>query len=302
MEVTACAANRFPRPPYSDEVPALHVLAQLARFGLLELRSCLFAGAVFAGLLVAYAVPLPVADYDFLLAWCLLVTALFWVTGLESWREVAVIGGFHLIGLALELFKVHVGSWSYPGDAVTKVAGVPLFSGFMYAAVGSYICQAWHQFDLRVDGYRPLPATLVAVAVYANFYTHHWLPDLRIALAALGLLVLRRTTIHFTVGRSRYRMPLALAFVLIGLFLWVAENAATFLDAWKYPGQIEVWEAVHTAKIGAWALLVTMSFVLVATVKAQEGRLYHVPRVTTRGAPNEPSASVSPADAPRTAR
>ena len=78
-------------------------------------------------------------------------------------------------------------------------------------------------------------------------------------------------------GPSRYRMPLALSFLLIGFFLWLAENAATFLDAWNYPGQVDVWEAVHAAKLGAWALLVSMSFVLVATVKAQEGRLYHVP-------------------------
>jgi uncharacterized membrane protein YoaT (DUF817 family) len=34
---------------------------------------------------------------------------------------------------------------------------------------------------------------------------------------------------------------------------------------------------VHASKLGAWALLVSMSLVLVATVKAQEGRLYHVP-------------------------
>ena len=100
---------------------------------------------------------------------------------------------------------------------------------------------------------------------------------LRIVLALVGLVVLRRCLVFFTVGDARYRMPLALSFLLIGLFLWLAENLATFLNAWKYPGQLDVWEAVHTSKIGSWALLVTMSFVLVATVKAQEGRLYHVP-------------------------
>ena len=91
------------------------------------------------------------------------------------------------------------------------------------------------------------------------------------------LVVLRRCSVHFTVGDARHRMPLALSFLLIGLFLWVAENAATFLDAWKYPGQVDVWQAVHTAKVGSWALLVSMSFVLVATVKSREGVLYHVP-------------------------
>jgi uncharacterized membrane protein YoaT (DUF817 family) len=91
-------------------------------------------------------------------------------------------------------------------------------------------------------------------------------------------------------------MPLALAFVLIGLFLWAAENAATFLDAWKYADQMEVWTAVHPSKIGSWSLLVTMSFVLVATVKAQEGRLYQSPR---RGVTEQPATTVHTAIADR---
>jgi uncharacterized membrane protein YoaT (DUF817 family) len=276
-----------------------HVVAQLLRFAWLEVQSCVFAIGVFAGLAIAYAVPLPIARYDFLLLWCLLLTFGFWALGLETWREVLVIFGFHALGLALEIFKVQQGSWLYPGDAVTKVAGVPLFSGFMYAAVGSYICQAWRRFDLRVSHYRPTPTTLVALGIYANFFTHHYLVDLRLFWAVLGLWVLRRTKVHFTVGTSRYRMPLALSFLLIGFFLWLAENAATFLDAWNYPGQVEVWEAVHAAKLGAWALLVSMSFVLVATVKAQEGRLYHVP-----GEPDvtedEPAASPAAGRAPAT--
>jgi len=251
--------------------------SQLLRFGWLEVQSCVFAIGVFAGLAVAYAVPLPIARYDFLLLWCLALTFGFWVIGLETWREVLVIFGFHALGLALEIFKVQQGSWLYPGDAVTMVAGVPLFSGFMYAAVGSYICQAWRRFDLRVSHYPAAATTVVAVGIYANFFTHHYIVDLRVLWAAVGLWVLRRCQVHFTVGDARYRMPLALSFLLIGFFLWLAENAATFLDAWNYPGQVDVWEAVHASKLGAWALLVSMSFVLVATVKAQEGRLYHVP-------------------------
>ncbi|HSX69081.1 DUF817 domain-containing protein [Nocardioides sp.] len=253
------------------------LVGQLVRFAWLELQSCVFAIGVFAGLVLALVVPLPIPRYDALLLWCLLLTFGFWALGLETWREVLVIFAFHAVGLALELFKVHEGSWVYPGDAWSMVGGVPLFSGFMYAAVGSYICQAWRRFDLRVSHYAPLPTTVVAVGVYANFFTHHWIVDLRVPLAVVGLLVLRRTTVHFTVGDARYRMPLWLSFVLIGGFLWLAENLATLLNAWRYPGQLEVWEVVHTSKLGAWSLLVTMSFVLVAAVKSQEGRLYHVP-------------------------
>ncbi|WP_139978804.1 DUF817 domain-containing protein [Nocardioides litoris] len=252
----------------------MRFLVQLVRFGWAEAQSCLFAAVLFAGLLVAYVVPLPIARYDALLVWCVALTLAFWALGLETWREVLVVVAFHLLGLGLELFKVHVGSWSYPEDAVTKVAGVPLFAGFMYAAVGSYVCQAWRRLSLRVSGFDAWPMTVVAVAVYANFFTHHWTVDLRVPIAVVGLLVLRRAWVHFSVGHARYRMPLAVSFVLIGLFLWVAENLATFLGAWKYPGQLEVWEVVHTSKIGSWALLVTMSFVLVAAVKRWEGVLY----------------------------
>jgi uncharacterized membrane protein YoaT (DUF817 family) len=248
---------------------------QFLRFGWLEVVSCLFPAFLFAGLAISKYVDLPIARYDALLIYCLVLTFLFWAIRLETWREVAVIFGFHLVGLGLELFKVRVGSWQYPGDAVTKFGGVPLFAGFMYAAVGSYLCQAWRRFDLRVSNYRPVPTTIFAVLIYANFFTHHWIPDLRIPIA-IGLLVaLRRTWVFYTVGVRRYRMPLAVSFALIGFFLWIAENAGTFLDAWNYPDQVSVWRLVHPAKFGAWALLVSMSFVLVASVKSLEGRLYH---------------------------
>ena len=258
---------------------------QLLRFGGLQLVSCLFPAALFAGLAVSKYVDLPIARYDALLIYCLLLTFGFWLVRLESWREIAVIFGFHLVGLALELFKVQVGSWQYPGDAVTKYAGVPLFAGFMYAAVGSYICQAWRRFDLRVSGYRPVLTTALAVLIYANFFTHHWIVDLRIPVALLLLVVLRRTWVFYTVGVRRYRMPLALSFLLIGFFLWIAENAGPFLDAWNYPDQVDVWRLVHPAKFGAWALLVSMSFVLVASVKSLEGRLYHRGTLATVATP-----------------
>jgi hypothetical protein len=79
-------------------------------------------------------------------------------------------------------------------------------------------------------------------------------------------------------------MPLSLSFVLVGFFLWVAENGATLLGAWQYPDQEQVWQMVHVGKWGSWALLVSLSFVLVAAAKMQEGRFYGeigaVPTVT----------------------
>ena len=43
----------------------------------------------------------------------------------------------------------------------------------MYAAVGSYVCQAWRRFDLRITGYRARTTALVAALVYLNFFTSH---------------------------------------------------------------------------------------------------------------------------------
>ena len=109
----------------------------------------------------------------------------------------------------------------------SDLAGVPVFSGFMYASVGSYICQAFRRFDLRVSGFRWVPVSLLAVAAYLNFFTHHFIADLRWLIAVAFLVALWGSTVHFTVGGDRYWMPTAQAFILIGGFLWLAENAAT---------------------------------------------------------------------------
>ena len=249
-------------------------LVQLLRFGWVQAQCCLFAVAVFVGLAASSAVPLPLPRYDVLLAYALVLTAVFFLLRLETGREVAVIFAFHLIGLGLEVFKVRVGSWSYPEPAWTKIGGVPLYSGFMYAAVGSYLCQAFRRMDLRVDRFAWRPAVTLAVAAYANFFSHHYLPDLRWVIAAGFVVVLWRSWVSYTVGRRRYAMPLSLSLVLVGFFLWIAENVATLLGAWQYPDQEQVWRMVHVGKWGSWALLVSLSFVLVAAVKMQEGRFY----------------------------
>lgn len=256
------------------------VTAQLVRFAWLEARACTFALALFAGLAVSTVVELPMPRYDALLLYALLVTLLFWRIGLETAREIAVIAVFHVIGLVFELVKVRLGSWSYPEPAMAKLGGVPLYSGFLYAAVGSYVCRAWRLLDLRLSSYRPLATGLAAAAIYLNFITHHWLPDLRWPLAAALVATTWGAWVHFTVGWHRYRMPLALSFVLIGFFLWVAENVATFLGAWSYPHQLDTWRLVHPSKFGAWALLVSVSFTLIAAWQARAGLLH-----TGRAAP-----------------
>lgn len=50
-------------------------LAQLLRFAWVQVQCCLFAVAVFVGLAVSRVVPLPIARYDALLVYALVVTA-----------------------------------------------------------------------------------------------------------------------------------------------------------------------------------------------------------------------------------
>ena len=261
---------------------------RLVQFALLELACCAFAIAIFVGLAVSaliwnHADP-PIARYDALLIYVVVVQIAFVALKQETWRELGVICAFHLIGLALEVFKVRTGSWAYPDAGAVRIGGVPVFSGFMYASVGSYICQAFRRLDLHVGGFRWWPVSLLAVAAYLNFFTHHVIIDLRWVIAAGFLITLWGSAVHFTVGGERYWMPTTVAFILIGGFLWLAENLATALSAWRYPDQADGWHLVHAGKFGSWALLISLSFVLVAAVKAKEGTLYGrgLPRVTRR--------------------
>jgi uncharacterized membrane protein YoaT (DUF817 family) len=201
-------------------------------------------------------------------------------TRLETWDEFRAIGLFHVVGFALEAFKTHpaIGSWSYPDPAYTKVLGVPLFAGFMYAAVGSYIIQAWRLLDVRIRHHPPYwMATTVAIAIYANFFTHHFIGDWRWHLAALALGLYARTVVVFRPLDRDRRMPLLLAFVLIGFFVWIAENISTFFHVWRYPNQMGAWASVHVGKWSSWALLVVMTFTIVANLKHIKARI-HVAR------------------------
>jgi uncharacterized membrane protein YoaT (DUF817 family) len=175
---------------------------------------------------------------------------------------------FHLIGLAMEAYKTSIGSWSYPESAYTKVGMVPLYSGFMYASVASYMCQAWRRHELEL---RRMPKNTIMVAlagsIYVNFFTNHYFADLRWLLFACVLLVFARTKVEFTVSEQRLWMPMPVAFVLIGFFVWVAENIGTYFAGWQYPHQAGGWSLVHFEKISSWTLLVIVSFVLVASLK-----------------------------------
>ncbi len=232
--------------------------------------ACLF-GALMLLLLLAthlfYPAGAPLARYDFVTLAALAIQLGMIASRLETLDEAKVILAFHLVGTVMELFKTASGSWIYPEASLLRIGGVPLFSGFMYAAVGSYIARVWRIFDFKYSGYPPRwTSWVVAVAIYVNFFSHHWLPDLRILLFATLAILFARTRVWFTVWRTPRWMPLLLGWLLVAGFIWLAENLATFAHAWNYPDQASGWHMVSPMKLGAWYLLMYISFVLVSAV------------------------------------
>ncbi len=240
-------------------------------FGIKQARAAIFAGSFFLLLFISNHIPLfGLARYDFLFIAAVAIQAILYFSKLETKDEVKVIFLFHIIGLILELYKTNpgIGSWSYPEGGILKIGTVPLYSGFMYAAIGSYISQAWKIFKLELMNYkRYLISVFLCLLIYINFFTNHFIYDFRIFLIAAIFIFFWKTKVYFIVISKKREMPLNLAFLLIAFFVWVAENISTYLGAWKYPNQVHTWTAVSTQKITSWFLMVIISFILVAYLK-----------------------------------
>ena len=278
-------------------------LADLAMFvhkqGWAALFGALFLVAIVATRLI-WQDDWPLARYDALFLFAVATQVAFVALRLESWAEVRVIALFHLTGTAMEVFKLDAGSWDYPETGVFEIAGVPLFSGFMYAAVGSYIARVIRVFRTRFAPYPPFPATVaLAAAIYANFFWHHYGPDMRVVLFALTVGMFARTRVWFHVSERAYWMPMPAAAFLAAFAIWVAENVGTFTRTWVYAGQAAD-EFVAWGKLGSWYLLLWVSFVTVTLVSREALRRRPWAPSPERRDPGGPAAApVLGGDAPR---
>jgi uncharacterized membrane protein YoaT (DUF817 family) len=275
------ARARLPRP-----------VVDLVMFTLKMGWAALFGGLLLIAILLSKAVwqpDWPIERYDALFLFAVTVQVLFLAFRLESWSEARVILLFHLTGTAMELFKTWAGSWTYPEAALFRLEGVPLFSGFMYASVGSFMARAIRIFEMRFTPYPPFWLTvLLAVAIYVNFFAHHYLWDIRWLLFAATVAIYGRTWVSFRPA-GWYRMPLVIAAFLSSLFLWIAENVGTRTGTWLYAGQHEA-QMVSFAKIGSWYLLLYVSFVTVtlAAPGVIADRAGPSPRSPQRPEPRDP--------------
>ena len=256
--------DRLPRSGLSG------ALIEFIVFGLKQAWACLFGGAMLAliiGTRLFWPDDAGLTRYDFLFLAALSIQLGMLIFRLETLDEAKVILIFHVVGTAMEVFKTSAGSWIYPEESIFHIGAVPLFSGFMYAAVGSYLARITRIFDMRYSGYPPLWTTVaLAAAIYVNFFAHHFTVDIRLVLFAATALLFFRTSVHYRVFRFRHRMPLLLGFLLVALFIWFAENIGTWSRAWLYPGQEAGWTPVSIQKLGAWYLLMIISFVLVTLI------------------------------------
>ena len=267
--------------------PVAAGLYEFLRFGVKQGWACLFGGAL-CGLMIvthlAYPTGAPLARYDFLTLAAVAIQVAMLALRLETWEEAKVILVFHFVGTAMELYKTQMGSWLYPKPSWLRLAGVPLFSGFLYASVGSYLARVWRLFDFRFTRHPPLRALVVlSLAIYLNFFTQHVVTDLRLVLFAGAIALFGPAIVHFRVWRVYRRMPLLLGLLLVTLFIWIAENIGTATRGWIYPHQAAGWAAVSPQKFGSWFLLMIISYTLVALVSR--------PRAFAEPLP-EPSAAI----------
>ncbi len=146
--------------------PAYEFLA----FGLKMAWASLYAGIMLVLILATrwlWQPDWPMARYDFLTLAAVGTQILLLAFRLETLREAKVILIYHTVGTVMEIFKLKMGSWAYPEPGWLKLGGVPLFTGFMYACVGSFMVRAIRLFDMRFEPYPPFWMTaLLAGAIY----------------------------------------------------------------------------------------------------------------------------------------
>ena len=173
-----------------EKIAAGRYAFEFLMFGLKQGWACLFGGLMLALLLgthLWWPDEAPVARYDFLVIGAVLIQLAMLGFRLESLDEAKVILLFHIAGTVMELFKTAAGSWIYPEPSLLRIGEVPLFSGFMYAAVGSYIARIWRIFEIRFTHYPPLWTTwLLAAAIFVNFFAHLWIWVVRWLLVAVS--------------------------------------------------------------------------------------------------------------------
>ena len=247
-------------------------LTELWRFFVASLRASYFGVFLLAIFLVTEYIQIPfVSRYDFIFLAAVGFQLFMLLTKRERTKEFFVIILFHILATIMELFKTNpaIGSWSYPGlsDSFFVFMTVPLFTGFLYSAVGSYISRAFGFLKLRYENFPSyVHVWILAILIYLNFFSHHFVYDIRYFLFVYSLIIFWKTKVYFQVYKKVRSMPFLVTALLTAFFVWIAENIGTFTSIWLYPSQVAAWHPVSFNKTGSWFLLLILSFALVSII------------------------------------
>lgn len=245
---------------------------ELWHFFIANLRASYFGVFLLSIFLLTEIITIPlISRYDFIFICAVGFQTIALIFKFEKLKEFSVIIIFHILATIMELFKTNpaIGSWVYPSarSAIFVLGSVPLFSGFLYSSIGSYISRA---FILLKLSYKNFPAYyhlwILATLIYLNFFTHHFFFDLRYLLLIYTVIIFWKTKVHFQVYKKERNMPFLLTVLLTALSVWIAENIGTFTRIWLYPNQLDYWHLVSFNKIGSWFLLLILSFALVSII------------------------------------
>jgi len=212
-----------------------------------------------------------ISKYDSIFLIVIFLQIFLIIFKIETKKEFLVILIFHSIATAMELFKTsdYIWSWKYPDieNSFFVLWNIPLFVGFLYSAVWSYISRAQKYLNLEYINYpKNRYAIIISILIYINFFTHHFVYDFRYLLIFFVIILFRKTYLKFRVYKKTRKISFLLSGFFTAIFVWLAENIATFQKIWLYPNQENWWELVSFSKATSWFLLLIISFVIISSL------------------------------------
>jgi uncharacterized membrane protein YoaT (DUF817 family) len=241
-----------------------------------QASSAIFGGLLLFFIILTHYIEIPgFYRYDFLFIVALAIQVIFIVTKIEHPKEIIAIIVFHIMAMGMEIFKTspEVGSWAYPEPALLAIATVPLFTGFMYSAVGSYIARSWR---ISKFTFVNLPRTsllvLMGIAIYINFFTNHYTYDVRYILFVILVVLFWKTKFYFSLTNKQFGLHPLITNAFLAFVIWFAEQVSTFARVWVYPNQSEGWQPVSFHKFSSWYMLLILSFAIIAILYQRKAK------------------------------
>jgi tRNA dimethylallyltransferase len=248
----------------------IDLIAELFIFTKKQAQAAVFGGVLLVALILTKYISIPgIYRYDFLFIIAILTQAFLILRKYEEPKEIFVIALFHIAAMGMEIFKTSpsVGSWQYPEPSIFSIYNVPLFTGFMYSAIGSYIVRSWR---INEFVFTNLPSRLTmfvfGLAIYINFFTNHFTYDIRYILFVGLVIVFWKTILEVKLTEKIYRIHPLISNALFAFIIWMSEQVGTFARAWIYPNQAAGWKPVSFHMFTSWYLLLVFSFILIALI------------------------------------